>query len=241
MSFNLDTILSDSYFTWQALGIWFLSVICVTSALSVALFLVKNVTQVKLKSSNVLPMIGLLSIFFFNFFFYIRPTLLLESFTALSIFYFTLAVTIFTDFYTYLISTLMTLYLLPVAFFYAYQGYLSITLTESIISSLALGLTLQALNLLYYKYRNRFAFGEGDRDLLMYIAAFIGVRHTCVAIFYASILGSVWGLTNLAFKKKADLEESILPFGTCLGLAVYFHFMYSFHGATYPLFNYLLP
>ncbi len=167
------------------------------------------------------PIAALIYGWFFIFFLTIAPIVSVEQACAIMLFSFTIAVTIITDFYTYLISTFMTLYLIPAVFFYAHMGYLKISLSESIISALIVGAVMALINFLYKKRREKDAFGEGDRDLLMYVAAFLGWFSTLHIIFYGSLIGSVWGIIALARKQTSSLGSYVLPFGTCLGFGVF--------------------
>lgn len=170
--------------------------------------------------------------FFFNFLFSIAPLLSIEKTCAIIIFAFTLAITVITDFYTYLISTLATLYLVPAVFFYAHMGYLDITLLQSILSAFIVGASMTLINYLYERRRGTAAFGEGDRDLLIYIAAFFGWFSTLLIIFYGSLIGSVWGITvflkNRYSNTAISFNSYMLPFGTCLGFGAFFHILVTY-------------
>lgn len=144
-------------------------------------------------------------------------------------FYMALAVTIITDYYSYLISTSMTLMFLPLAFIYAYKGKLAITLSQSLSAAILIGIMVHIVNHIYYRRKNMYAFGEGDRDLLMLIAAFLGIVGTFEIIFYASLIGCIWALILLILKKQISLGSHILPFGTCLGLGAYFHYFINWY------------
>lgn len=173
-------------------------------------------------------------VFFMQFFYVITPTLSIEQACALTLFYITIAITIITDFYTYLISTLVTLYLVPAVLFYAYKGYLGISLYESIITALIVGFSMYAINYIYTTRKGTPAFGEGDRDLLIYIATFMGGFPTLFIIFYASLIGSLWGIIALITKRHISFCSYTLPFGTCLGFGAFIHqFISFFYGPTW--------
>lgn len=164
---------------------------------------------------------GLMAGYFASLFSTLFPTLPVEQACAITLFSFTIAITIITDFYTYLISTLVTLYLIPAVFFYAHMGYLKISLSESVMSTVIVGVVMTLINFLYEKKRGTPAFGEGDRDLLMYIAAFLGWFSTLNVIFYGSLIGSAWGIIAVIRKQATSFSSYILPFGTCLGFGVF--------------------
>ena len=126
-------------------------------------------------------------------------------------------------------STLVTTYLIPIFFFYAFQGHLAIGLQESIISVLLIWVGMTALARFFYWKNGATSIGEGDIDLLMLIASALGIMQTLSIIMYASIIGSIWGTYITYIKKESSPETGIIPFGTCLGYGAYIAYIMNYY------------
>lgn len=149
---------------------------------------------------------------------------------AMTIFYFALSISIITDYYTYLMSTLVTTYLIPIFFFYAFKGYLVVGLQESIISVLLIWVGMKTISRFFEWKNGTTSIGEGDIDLLMLIASAVGIMQTLSIIMYASIIGSIWGIYTFYIKREPLTEEQyMIPFGTCLGYSAYITYILHFY------------
>ncbi len=60
------------------------------------------------------------------------------------------------------------------------------------------------------------ALGGGDVKMMAMVGAFLGVLNTFIAIFIASLIGAVVGLTLIMFKIKS--RKDVIPFGPFLSL-----------------------
>ena len=75
---------------------------------------------------------------------------------------------------------------------------------------------LTAVNLAYRASRGTDGFGGGDPKMVAMIGAFLGGRGALLAVFVASVLGSLVGLGLMAFGGRTGRHK--LPLGTFLGL-----------------------
>ncbi len=113
-----------------------------------------------------------------------------------------------------LISRIMTLGLIPLAFLLSHYGRLPITPTESILGALLGYFILFAIAKLFYALRKQEGIGDGDFDLLAFIGAFLGPLGCWVTLFVASILGSIIGGIYVVVMKKERIIK--IPFGPFL-------------------------
>ncbi len=88
---------------------------------------------------------------------------------------------------------------------------------DSVFGVILGGGLLYLIALLYLALRKREGMGMGDVKLLAMIGAFLGVEGVIFVMLVSSIIGTVSGLTVIAFK-KGDLRYA-LPFGPFLSLA----------------------
>ncbi|MEQ9618572.1 MAG: prepilin peptidase [Deltaproteobacteria bacterium] len=88
---------------------------------------------------------------------------------------------------------------------------------DSVFGVILGGGLLYIIALLYLALRKREGMGMGDVKLLAMIGAFLGVEGVIFVMLVSSIIGTVSGLTVIAFK-KGDLRYA-LPFGPFLSLA----------------------
>jgi leader peptidase (prepilin peptidase)/N-methyltransferase len=124
-----------------------------------------------------------------------------------------LIVSIRTDLETLLISRLVTLFLIPVAFFCAYKGFLPLTLIESVRGAAFGYAILAAVSLLYYLFTQKVGMGQGDIDLLAFIGAFVGIQGAWITLLIGSLVGSIAGSLHLYMTGNRKV-----PFGPFLSL-----------------------
>lgn len=88
---------------------------------------------------------------------------------------------------------------------------------DSVFGVIIGGGLLYLIAFLYLAIRKREGMGMGDVKLLAMIGAFLGVEGVIFVMLVSSIIGTVTGLTVIAYK-KGDLRYA-LPFGPFLSLA----------------------
>lgn len=135
---------------------------------------------------------------------------------AYFIFFSALIVTIRTDLQEMLISRWVTLYAIPVGWLLAFLGYLPITLTQSILGSIAGYGILLLISVAFAKIKGKEGMGQGDLELLAFIGAFVGLWGCWITLMIASTVGAFIGIVYLLYHRK---KESIaLPFGPFLAV-----------------------
>ncbi len=92
--------------------------------------------------------------------------------------------------------------------------FLNISYWESLMGLLIGGGLLYAIAYTYYKFTKREGMGGGDIKLSAMIGAFLGYKAILLVFLLSSILGSLWGLSMICFKKQ-NLQYA-LPFGPFL-------------------------
>ena len=73
------------------------------------------------------------------------------------------------------------------------------------------------INRVYYMLRGETGIGMGDAKLLAAIGGWLGYQAIFPTFFYGSILGSVFGVSAMIFKKHLSLKSEI-PFGPFLAV-----------------------
>ena len=92
-----------------------------------------------------------------------------------------------------------------------------LSLAESALAALVIGLFLFLLAEVYYRLRHREGLGFGDVKMMAMVGAFWGLGDTILTLIMGSVVGAVVGLMIVIFAgKKWDHE---LPFGSYLGAA----------------------
>lgn len=152
--------------------------------------------------------------------FYVIPELLFISL---------LGVTLFTDTRVMLISRLVTLYTIPLAFALCIFNILPLSLLTSFIGALFGYGILKIVSIVALKSTGKEGLGEGDIDLLAMIGAYTGPLGCWASLLIGSVLGAVVGIVTLA--TGADRSTLKLPFGTFLGIGaiVFVLFYETFH------------
>jgi leader peptidase (prepilin peptidase)/N-methyltransferase len=78
-------------------------------------------------------------------------------------------------------------------------------------------LALMAMALAWKRFRHVEALGQGDWKMTAMLGAFLGWQGMLLTVFLASVLGTVVGLSLMAFAGRTSQHK--LPLGTFLGLA----------------------
>lgn len=143
---------------------------------------------------------------------------------AYFIFFSALIVTIRTDLETMLIARYVTLYAVPVGWILAFLGYLPITLTQSILGSIAGYLILLLISVTFTRIKGKEGMGQGDLELLAFIGSFVGLWGVWITLMLASTIGAICGMGYLIYARQ---KESIaLPFGPFLAWGAIFFVLF---------------
>ncbi|MGB8468186.1 MAG: prepilin peptidase [Candidatus Babeliales bacterium] len=144
-----------------------------------------------------------------------------------------LIISIHTDLCAFLLSRLVTLFAIPAVWIAIAAGWLDLSLFESIVGALSAYLFLFAIEKGYERWTGHSGMGDGDKELLAYIGAFLGFGW-----WYALLIGS-WLGTLCAVAYKLYSGQAIrfvrIPFGPFLALGAIAYVLVS------PLFHYYLP
>ncbi len=156
-------------------------------------------------------------------------------FPAYALFFSALLITIRTDIEALLIFRYFTVALIPIGWFCAWMGYLPISLFMSVVATGSGYALLAAVRGIFFWATGRVGMGQGDLELLAMIGAFTGVIGVWVALFSASIVGSVIGLI-LMVMRRAD-KQTPIPFGAFLSLGALFAvFLSCYHSLDFLFF-----
>ena len=99
--------------------------------------------------------------------------------------------------------------------------FLNIYFLDSKIEDLILGAIIAGgFFLLQYLVSNGRWIGGGDVRMGVMMGLWLGAKSTVVALFFAYIVGALFGILMLVFKKKSWVAE--IPFGTFLALGTFF-------------------
>jgi leader peptidase (prepilin peptidase)/N-methyltransferase len=92
-----------------------------------------------------------------------------------------------------------------------------VALVGSAIGAVVGGGSLWLVRWLYFLVRKEEGMGLGDVKLMLFVGAFLGWQLTFLTIFMASLLGSIVGISLIAFAGRTSKEQ--IPFGVFLGPA----------------------
>ncbi len=98
-------------------------------------------------------------------------------------------------------------------------------LKSSLFGILLGGGSFYAVAWLYYLIRKDYGLGLGDVKLLAGIGGWLGYQSILTTIFWASLLGSVVGVTLIVINRKKDLKLK-LPFGPFLSVAAALYLLF---------------
>lgn len=135
-----------------------------------------------------------------------------------------LIVTIRTDLETFLISRLVTLFLIPAIWLFIGLNLLPITLIESLQGILVGGGFLWLIGWLFYQITGKQGLGQGDIDLLAFIGSSLGPLKCWLALLIGSVAGSLLGIAILLIYRNS--WNRVIPFGPFLAF-----------GALYTIFS----
>jgi leader peptidase (prepilin peptidase)/N-methyltransferase len=159
------------------------------------------------------PTIELLTVLIILPIFYYFPP---QYWPAYFIFCSALIITIRTDLETFLISNLVSIYLIPLGLIFSYFNYLPITVINSFLGAI-LGYSLLWLtNFMFAYFTNKQGLGTGDLFLLAFIGSFTGPLGCWLSLLLGSLLGSLVGIVQIITSNNQLSGK--LPFGPYLAL-----------------------
>lgn len=159
------------------------------------------------------PIIELLTVITILPIFYYFPA---QYWPAYFIFCSALIITIRTDLETFLISNLVSIYLIPLGLAFSYFNYLPITVINSLLGAI-LGYSLLWLtNFIFAYFTNKQGLGTGDLYLLAFIGSFTGPLGGWLSLLLGSLLGSLVGIMQIITKNNQMSGK--IPFGPYLAL-----------------------
>ncbi|MGA1865241.1 MAG: prepilin peptidase, partial [bacterium] len=102
----------------------------------------------------------------------------------------------------------------------SFLPFMSVRPLDSLIGIFAWGGCFWLIAIIGKWIWKRDAMGGGDIKLIAMIAAFLGWRGGLVTVFWASLIGSIWGGFLMLIKKKG--RKDLIPFGPflCLGALI---------------------
>lgn len=183
-------------------------------------FLKAKCRRCKQPISPLYPFIELITLICFWLMIFRQPS---HYWLAYSICIAALIVTIRTDLETFLISRLVTLFLIPLIWIFIGLNLLPITFIQSIQGIVVGGGFLWLIGWLYYTITGKQGLGQGDIDLLAFIGSFLGPIKCWIALLIGSVTGSLLGIAILLIYRNS--WNRVIPFGPFLAF-----------GALYTLF-----
>ncbi len=142
-----------------------------------------------------------------------------------------LSISIFTDIYALLISTIFSSYLIPFIWIAAYYNMLFISLTESVSSTFLAIILFFSIRFFSTHLMGKEAMGRGDIDLFSFIASCVGFYGAWFALTIGSCLGSLYGI--ICITSGMNKKTLQLPFGSFLGLGAIAYLIWQ---SSLPLF-----
>lgn len=132
-------------------------------------------------------------------------------------FYFSLLIiNIRTDMEHMLLSSLVTLYSIPIPLLLSFFRYIPATFTDSLFGALSGYLCLWSIGKLFYWWTGKQGIGEGDFEMLALIGSWTGMLGCWFAITLGSVIGVIAGIVLQAQREtRGDIK---IPFAPCLAL-----------------------
>ena len=158
------------------------------------------------------------------FFYHVLTTYTSASLYAYLFYTFCIGITLFTDAYALLISTYVTSWIIPLGLMSSYYGWISVSITESLIGSIGALLLLKSVSYVASKLMKKESMGSGDIHLIATIGAWTGLLGCWTSILVGSILGSLYGVIQIMLGK--DKDSLLLPFGTFLSIGTLFFIIF---------------
>jgi leader peptidase (prepilin peptidase)/N-methyltransferase len=130
-----------------------------------------------------------------------------------------LIVTIRSDIETMLISSIVTLGLVPIGMLCSAFGYLPISFTQSVVGALLGYGCLLIIAKLFFTYTKKHGLGQGDLELMALIGSFLGPVGVWITLLIGSWTGALFGV---AYILLSGSDRSIkLPFGPFLAIGAF--------------------
>jgi leader peptidase (prepilin peptidase)/N-methyltransferase len=167
--------------------------------------------------SPLYPIIELATALFLTILLLLVP---LPYFLQYLLFFSFLIVTVRSDLESMLISSFMTLYVIPIPFIFSGLSMLPISLSESIIGAISGYIFLFSIGTLFFWWTGKQGIGEGDFELLALIGAWTGPLGCWIAVTIGSMVGVLIGFA-LQTKRDGNTESLKIPFGPCLAFGAF--------------------
>lgn len=99
-----------------------------------------------------------------------------------------------------------------------------LTLMTAVVGAVAGGGILYFIAWAYWLIRKEVGMGMGDVKLLAGIGGWLGYQAIIPTVFYGSILGTILGLSAMAFKRSLNMKSAV-PFGPFLAVGAIIHLL----------------
>jgi len=134
---------------------------------------------------------------------------------------FALCVTIYSDFQYFLISRFVSLYLVPCMWIGSYFFNLPLSFTESVSASLTCFAFLYSVRQISLHIFKKDGLGQGDVDLITFIASFSGFLGAWFSLMLGSLLAMVCTIPDLIQRKNPKIA-----YGAYMALAAIIYLLY---------------
>lgn len=124
----------------------------------------------------------------------------------------------FIDYFHQIIPDHISFPVLVLSLIYAPFRY-DLNLRQALIGAVVGGGFLLIVYLIYLFWRKKEGLGMGDVMMMLMVGAYLGLARTIFTLLLASVVGAVFGLLLMRFKKK-DLQFA-LPFGSFIAPAAF--------------------
>jgi leader peptidase (prepilin peptidase)/N-methyltransferase len=124
----------------------------------------------------------------------------------------------FIDYFHQIIPDHISIPMLILSLVYA-PFRLDFNLRQALIGAVVGGGFLLLVDLAYIFWRKKEGLGMGDVMMMLMVGAYLGLSRTIFTLLLASVVGAIFGLLLMRFKKK-DLQFA-LPFGTFIAPAAF--------------------
>ena len=129
-----------------------------------------------------------------------------------------LIITVHTDFRAYAISPLVTSIWIPVGIASAYYTILPISWQTSLLSACISYSFFAGINAIFRYIKGHETLGQGDWELIAYVASYTGIEGVFNAILYANVVIILWFI-YVSPRSYNTIHTVRIPYGACLAIA----------------------